>query len=171
MIIVCSLKDMPLVAADNAPTHIVSLIQPAAMPQTPAGLSPTQHLKIAIDDITEPCDGMILPTQAHVGEFIEFVARWEGKGPIVLHCHAGVSRSMAAALVLLCLRNPGEELAAARWLRRRAAHANPNRLMVSLADTLLSRDGHLLHALDSMAPAHSALDGGPVTHVPVRLDR
>ena len=72
---------------------------------------------------------------------------------------------MAAALTLLSLDRPGEEVALGRWLRQRAAHAQPNRLIVSHADALLGRQGRLLDALDAMGPRQSFLLRGPVTRI------
>lgn len=168
VILVCSLQDMPRVATDHGATHVVSLVQQPDLPETPSGLSADRHLKIAVDDITEPCGGKILPCADHISEFIAFVAGWRQEdGPIVLHCHAGVSRSMAAALILLSLRRPGHEREAARWLRRYAAHANPNRLIVSLADRRLNREGRLLEAIEAMGPARPVFDLAPVTRIPL----
>ena len=73
--------------------------------------------------------------------------------PILVHCHAGVSRSPAAAFILMCQRNDGREQEAATVLRKQARHAWPNRLMVEIADALLARNGRLVTALRSMPPA------------------
>ena len=175
MIVVCSLRDLPTAAADHSPTHIVSLIQPGAMPATPvlpasASDSPQpRHLKIAMDDITEQLDGYILPSEQHVAELIAFVSNWRRTGPILIHCHAGVSRSMAAALIVLGLDRAGDEVAAGRWLRRRAPHASPNRLIVAHADRQLGRKGRLLEALEAMGPGEPVFERGPVTKVPIEI--
>ena len=161
---------MPVSATAARATHIVSLIQEAHMPDTPASPPGVKHLKIAVDDITEPVDGMTAPSEGHVAELIDFVSDWDRETPIVLHCEEGNGRSMAAALTLLSLDRPGDEVQAARWLRRRAAHARPNRLFVSHADKLLGRKGRMLGALDAMGPAQPGLEHGPVTRVPVNLE-
>ena len=170
MIIVCSLKEMPASAMAARATHIVSLIREADMPDTPAHPPGVKHLKIAVDDITEPVDGMTAPSEDHVAALINFVADWDRETPIVVHCDDGDGRSMAAALTLLSLDRPGDEVPAARWLRKRATHARPNRLFVSHADAYLGRNGRLIGALDAMGPAQPGFGHGRVTRVPVNLE-
>jgi predicted protein tyrosine phosphatase len=71
----------------------------------------------------------------------------------IVHCFAGVSRSMAGAMILLAEEaGPGHEMGIARMMRERAAHAQPNRLMVQLADAHLGLDGRLVAAAEAMGP-------------------
>jgi predicted protein tyrosine phosphatase len=73
---------------------------------------------------------------------------------MLVHCWAGVSRSMASAFSILCDRAPrGSEDRIAQEIRARAPHANPNRLIVRLADAYLERDGAMLRAVDRMDSA------------------
>ncbi|MDX1425673.1 MAG: hypothetical protein R3322_21190, partial [Kiloniellales bacterium] len=76
--------------------------------------------------------------------------RWQQSGPLVIHCYAGVSRSTAAALAVLCSYNEGREQDAAHLLRARAPHAFPNRRMIDLADDLLACGGRLRDAVAAM---------------------
>jgi predicted protein tyrosine phosphatase len=168
MIIVCSSKDMPASAASARASHIVSLIPEADMPDPPA--NGIKHLRIAVDDVTEPVAGKTAPSEGHVAQLINFVTDWDRETPIVVHCAEGNGRSMAAALTLLSLDRPGDEMLAARWLRRRAAYALPNRLIVTHADKLLGRKGRMLAALDAMGPARPEAAPAPVTRVPVNLE-
>ena len=60
---------------------------------------------------------------------------------------------MASAFTILCDRlEPGREIEIARAMRRRAPHAQPNRLMVSHADQALGRHGAMVAALNAMGP-------------------
>ena len=52
-----------------------------------------------MDDISAPLDGYILPQAYHVEQLIELVRAWDRAQPLVAHCHAGISRSSAAAFV------------------------------------------------------------------------
>lgn len=171
MIIVSSLKDMPNAAARAQVSDIVSLIQPEFMPATPAEPANVRHLKIAVDDITGPQDGMIAPVESHVTRLLNFFEDWSRTAPILIHCYAGVSRSMAAAYTLLNILQPDQERDVACWLRRHAAHALPNRLIVSHADRLLNRQGRMVAALDDMGPAEQVIFGGPVTQIPLASDQ
>jgi predicted protein tyrosine phosphatase len=70
---------------------------------------------------------------------------------MVVHCWAGISRSTAAAFVMLCALNPeAPEAAIARLLREASPTAFPNRLMIRLGDTLLGRAGRMLAAVEGI---------------------
>jgi hypothetical protein len=66
---------------------------------------------------------------------------------VLVHCHAGVSRSTAAAAILMCQHAPGQEEAAFLKLLELRKHGWPNTRMVEFADVLLKRDGALLQGL------------------------
>ena len=149
-------------------THVISLLPPQDMPSTPPGILAHRHLKLAIDDIMEPAPGQILPSAEHILELIEFASSWGRQTPLLVHCHAGVSRSMAAALILLCLDADGREAEAGQLLRSRAPHAHPNRRMIALADQLLRREGRLIAAREAMGPAELLLQA-PLIELPARL--
>jgi predicted protein tyrosine phosphatase len=67
---------------------------------------------------------------------------------LLVNCHAGVSRSTAAAAILLCQHAPGQEEAAFMRLAEIRPQALPNQLMCATADRLLQRNGALLNALE-----------------------
>jgi predicted protein tyrosine phosphatase len=166
MIYVCSLREMPRHAAALRPSHIVSLVDHDYQPPTPAGFPPAHHHRVQVHDISDMVEGMVCPSEADVARLIEFLGRWDGGAPLLGHCYAGISRSMAAALIALVAGAPGREAEAASALRRAAPHAQPNRRIVALADAILGRDGRLIAARDQMGPARP-LTEGPL----VRLDR
>ena len=90
---------------------------------------------------------------------------------MLVHCWAGVSRSMAAAYILLCDRaGPGYELEIARALRARASHASPNTLMVRLADEALTRERRMVEAIESIGKGELVPEGSCVAF-PVALDQ
>jgi predicted protein tyrosine phosphatase len=81
---------------------------------------------------------------------------------MVIHCWAGISRSMASAYAILCDRlGPGREIEIARAIRLRAPHAQPNRLLVQHADEALGRRGRMVLALNSMGPPMMVDEGVP----------
>jgi predicted protein tyrosine phosphatase len=167
MIYVCNIEEMPIQAAALNPTHLLSLVSTAEQPPTPAGIAFDRHHRVEIHDISEPLDGHVLPAADHVERMIRFVGDWPGDdGALLVHCVAGVSRSMAAALITLVVKAPGREVEAARHLRQLAPHAWPNRRMIALADQLLACDGRLVAARDAMGPAEITLPT-PVVRVPL----
>lgn len=69
---------------------------------------------------------------------------------LLVHCHAGISRSSAITLAILAARmGPGSELRAVEELFRIRPEAVPNLHIVGLADRLLARSGHLLEAVQA----------------------
>jgi predicted protein tyrosine phosphatase len=107
-------------------------------------------------------DGYTHPAEEHVRDLIGFVQRWDRRAPIVMHCYAGISRSTASAFAAACMLNPHrEEIAIARQIRAASPIASPNRLMVSLADKALGREGRMLRALEQMGPGNPLVEGRP----------
>ncbi len=142
------------------PVRLVSLLEPAAMIETPRGIDPAMHLKIEVDDIGAPQSDYIHPREDHIRRLAEFGARWDGKSTLLVHCAGGRSRSPAALMIFLVQKNPGGEAAVARMLFERAPHICPNRLMVELGDRVLGADGRLVAALDGMPPPDGTLLDG-----------
>jgi predicted protein tyrosine phosphatase len=82
------------------------------------------------------------------------------QAPFLIHCWAGISRSMASAFTILCDRlGPGREIEIALAMRRRAPHAQPNALLVRHADEALGRSGRMVAALEAMGPSSMAAEG------------
>lgn len=165
MVYVCNVEEMPAHVRSLRPRHLVSLLEAEAQPPTPRGFPVEAHLRIEIHDISEPSPGQVLAELHHVEALLDYLEAWSD-APILFHCVAGISRSMAAALVALSLRAPGREKEAGLVLRRAAPHALPNRRVVALADELLGRDGRLVAAREAMGPQRQALAMAPL----VRLD-
>jgi len=168
MLYVSSLADMPDGVARLKPSHLISLLAPHELPPTPHGVAREQHLKVAMNDICEPMDGQIHPDDGHIEEILSFAAGWQRDTPLLVHCYAGVSRSMATALILLCLESQGREKEAVSLLATRAPHARPNRLMVAIADRLLGCGGRLRAAVAAMPP-QDYIGIGPIVTFPSRL--
>ena len=96
----------------------------------------------------------------HVEELLAFSRQWPAEDPLLIHCWAGISRSMAATYIVLCDRlGHGSELAAARAIRARAPHAYPNSLLVRHADALLGRDGRMVEAIRSIGAGRMVAEG------------
>jgi predicted protein tyrosine phosphatase len=166
-IYVCNLVEMADHAQALEVSHLVSLVSPDEQPPTPACLAIERHHRVGIHDISEPLDGHILPAAEHIEGLIDFVRAWRhDEAPILIHCVAGISRSMAAALITLAVKAPGRELDAARHLRGAAAHAWPNRRMIELADELLGCAGRLVQAREAMGPAN-LLPFAPLVELPL----
>jgi predicted protein tyrosine phosphatase len=142
------------------PSHLVTLLSPEHMIETPACLPAERHLRLAVNDVAEVLGCEAPPERHHVAKLVDFGRTWQGNSPLLVHCWAGISRSMAAAYTLLCDRaGPGHELEIARGLRAQAPHALPNPLMVRLADDVLARGGSMVDAVASIGRGEFVAEG------------
>ncbi len=166
-LLVTPLSSLPDAIKAHEPSHLVSLLSPEHMIETPVGFPAAMHLKLGVNDIVDPAAGTAPPSRAHIDALLAFARAWDGKQPLLILCWAGISRSMASAYAILCDRlGPGHEIAIARAIRQRAPHAQPNRLLVSHADEALNRGGRMLLALNHMGPA-SVVEEGVTTVFPL----
>jgi len=150
-IFVCPLSAVPHVVAGCEASHLVTCLPGEVRVETPVSIKPVNHIRLFIHDIAEPIDGYIAPDTEHVVQLIDFAAAWDRTGPMVIHCWAGISRSTAAAFIMLCALNPEvPEARIALQLREVSPTAFPNRLMVRLGDTALGRDGRMLAAVEAI---------------------
>lgn len=153
MIHVCSLARLHETVAATGATHVVTLITRDIGVERPPSVTPDRHLWLEMHDISAPLDGYIMPQQEHVERLLDFVRGWDRAQPLVVHCHAGISRSSAAAFVTACALGPHrDERNIANAMRRASPTALPNIRIVSLADQLLARDGRMIKAVKAMSP-------------------
>ena len=110
---------------------------------------PSRTLHLAFHDVLySPNKHIRAPRETHIRTLLEFTDRIN-KGTVLFHCQAGISRSTAAALIMMAQKmGPGFEPEAMDAVYRVRKCASPNRTMVELADRLLGRQGALLQAMD-----------------------
>jgi predicted protein tyrosine phosphatase len=102
-----------------------------------------ERLVCIFDDVNAPEDG-IAPTREAIAAILDFA---RPAASLLVHCKAGISRSAAVAFSVLCQsRGPGTESEALDEIYRIRPQAMPNKLIVQLADALLSRDGAMIEA-------------------------
>jgi predicted protein tyrosine phosphatase len=159
---VCPLSAVPDTVARSKASHLLTWLQDEIVVETPRLILPDRHIRFHIHDISEPLPGYVQPGREHIDQLIEFALDWGGRGPIVVHCWAGISRSTAAAYTALCAINPeaSEALIATR-LRQASPTAYPNRLMIRLADAALGREGRMVRAVEAMGRGVPAGEAEP----------
>lgn len=153
----------------HKPSHVLSVLADPVV-ETPEGIARDRHLQISMHDIAEPAESMIVPSSDHVASILAFGRGWDKRKPFLVHCWAGISRSTAAAYILLCdMHGPGHEHTIAKALRFHAPHAQPNQLMVRYADALLERKNRMIEAVQSLGAAVPAVEG-EVVEIPLALE-
>ena len=162
MLHVCSLAALSDTVRATGASHVLTVMANVDQVQRPPSVLPANHLKVSMDDIVEQMDGFVAPNETHIERVLSFVRGWDRLAPMVVHCYAGISRSTASAFATVCALNPHrDEMSIARLIREASPIAAPNRLIVSLADKALGRDGRMLRALDAMGPGNMSVEGRP----------
>jgi predicted protein tyrosine phosphatase len=161
-LLVSPLSSLALTLETHRPSRLVTLLSPLHMIPSPKGFDRRTHLQLAVDDVNDPVAADFPPAREHVDRLIAFAREWDADAPLLIHCWAGISRSMASAFIILCDRlGPEREMEIAQAMRRRAPHANPNLLLVRHADALLGREGRMVAALRMMGPPRVVVEGIP----------
>lgn len=162
MIIVGPLSKVQSLIDTHGVGRVVTLLAPDTGDQPPEGIAPERHLRLYFHDIVQAMDGHVPPRAADAEKMIRFFEDWDKKDPMLIHCWAGISRSTAAAYTALCLFRPqADEMELAQELRTASPSATPNRLIVSLADEVLGRNGRMVTAIESIGRGADAFEGTP----------
>jgi predicted protein tyrosine phosphatase len=134
-------------------THVLSILDPDA-PEPPVFGSYGEHSRVELrfNDVIEELPDRVVPGAQQVQEILalgrDLAASPPGDAHLLVHCHAGVSRSTAAmALVLAqaCPDRSGVEIM--NEVLRIRSRAWPNLRIVELGDNFLGRGGDLTSAV------------------------
>lgn len=147
-----------LLTPGNGVTDVVSIGGPNS--ERPKGYAEAdvRKLRLEFDDVTEDSAikaGYVPPSEQDVRTLIKFVARSRARQPqprnFLFHCAAGISRSAAAATIMMVMLLPeGHEHTAVDMVRLCKPDIYPNRRMIAYADKLLCRGGKLIKAMKSV---------------------
>ena len=131
-------------------THLLSVLDPEfPEPASLALLSPTHRLQLRFHDAIDVKPGEILVQIDHVRQVLAFGRDLpETHGHLLVHCHAGISRSSAFTILLVAQALPDVPAAdiVAEIVRVRD-RAWPNLRIIELGDELLGRKGTLVAAV------------------------
>lgn len=143
-------------------SHLLTLLSEGAVFSRPDGFGADRCLHLTMHDITEAREGYTAPSVEHVEALLAFASRWDRAAPLLVHCHAGISRSTAAAYAIAAMLQPGRpEKELALDLRRLSPMATPNPLIVAHADRLLGRRGRMIEAIRAIGRGADAFEGVP----------
>jgi predicted protein tyrosine phosphatase len=100
------------------------------------------------DELSSEAGG---PSHSHIEQLIAFARTVDlARGHVLIHCEAGISRSPAAAVIVLrVVIGSGNEALIVSHVRQAREGARPNRRMLELADTILGTKGALVAALEA----------------------
>lgn len=129
-------------------THVLSILDPEwPDPAAFQAFDPHFRATFRFHDAIEPGPDVLLPQKADVEAILAFGRDAGAAARLLIHCHAGISRSTAATLMILAQTYPheGEDAIAERLIEIRP-QAWPNSRMIAFADELLDRRGRLIAA-------------------------
>jgi len=150
-------------------THVISINNPESEPPKPLENHPGKHLVLHFHDISvNPGKGNFTnPGRDHVKAIIEFAKDIDEDSEVMCHCAAGISRSSAAALIIIASKMEVSSINAMKAIQDVMAIKqiiHPNAIMVRLADEELGWDGRL------MAAHSSTFTGGDLLWMPPGLE-
>jgi predicted protein tyrosine phosphatase len=149
-ITVCGIDELEGHGALGA-THVLSILDPDyPVPEAFGEYGEHERLELRFNDIIDPTPGMILPGPEHVEAILAFGRSLTAEpqaANLIVHCHAGISRSTASMALILAQAMPDMPaeaiLATVHGIREKAW---PNLRIIELGDALLGRDGTLVQA-------------------------
>ncbi len=150
LLTVCGLEELDHHSSGGV-THVLSILDPD-WPEPAAFGRYGEHRRtiLRFHYIIGPVPGQIMPEREDVDAILAFIddltaeERAGGEAHVLIHCHAGISRSTAAMAMLLARTYPEEdEVALMRRLHDIREKAWPNARMIAFADARLGRDGRL----------------------------
>lgn len=148
---VCGLEELESVAAAR-PSHVLSILDPDwPVPEAFGTYGEHMKLELRFHDVIEELPGMVLPQKEHITALLNFgrdlLAEPKKDAHLLVHCHAGISRSTAAMALILAegLPHVPADAILAQVLRIREK-AWPNLRMLEMGDAMLGRGGTLPEA-------------------------
>ena len=160
MIVVCGLNAAQSQIDLHGAKSVVSILGPETPHRDFSGIE--NHLRLTFNDINADSQGLISPGAMDAVRLIDFITAWNRREPLLIHCWAGISRSTASAFAALCILKPEiEELKLAWQLREASPSATPNKLITSLVDHQLHRQGRMTGAVEEIGRGQNAYEGAP----------
>ncbi|MGO9486426.1 MAG: tyrosine phosphatase family protein [Rhodomicrobium sp.] len=180
-ITVCGLEELAG-HADREVSHVLSILDPEQPePEAFGGYGEHARLELKFHDIIEETPGFFAPQPEHVAKMLEFgedlLRDPENVRHLLVHCHAGISRSTAAMTLLLAQAQPklraDEVLAQVVHIREKAW---PNLRILTFGEEQLGRQGEFTAAAGAVYRAQLErrpeiksffLDGGRAREIEV----
>jgi predicted protein tyrosine phosphatase len=140
-------------------SHVLSILDPEwPVPKAFGSYGEHARLELRFHDVIEEAAaaGMVPPQADHVAQLLAFgrdllAEEAAAEAHLLVHCHAGVSRSTAAMALILAQALPGvaAEAIVAEVVRIRP-QAWPNLRLIELGDAMLRREGALVAAVSGL---------------------
>jgi predicted protein tyrosine phosphatase len=146
---ICGIEELPGHCRAGV-SHVLSILDPDwPEPAAFAAFGPHRRLELRFHDIIDETPNAILPQRHDIDRLLEFGRELAGSpgNHLLVHCHAGISRSTAATALILTQARPQRSAAEAlEAVVRLRPQAWPNLRILELGDELLGRGGEIVAA-------------------------
>ncbi len=158
-ITVCGIEELCDAAAPGsgrAVSHVLSILDPGhPVPEAFGLYGEHVRLELRFHDIIEDRDGEQRPGPEHVEAILAFGRTLhdepQGAASLLVHCHAGISRSTAALVLILAQAMPDAPAAQiVQLVHSIREKAWPNLRLIELGDAMLERSGSLVAATHAL---------------------
>lgn len=154
-ITVCGIEELAGHGAAGA-SHVLSILDPDhPVPEAFGTFGEHKKLELRFHDIIDETSGMLAPQPGHVEAILalgrDLLAEPARPAHLLVHCHAGISRSTASMVLILAQALP--DLPADAVLQRVHSireKAWPNLRLVEIGDAMLGRGGTLVAATHAL---------------------
>lgn len=156
-ITVCGIEELPG-HCEAGVSHVLSILDPDwPVPAAFGRFGTHERLELRFHDVIEDISDMRPPGREHVARLLAFgrdLMAWPvsaSEAHLLVHCHAGVSRSTASMALILAQARPGRPAqAVVEEVRRIRPQAWPNLRIIELGDALLGRNGQIIAAVGEL---------------------
>lgn len=149
---ICGIDELPEHSAAGV-SHVLSILDPGhPVPDAFGGFGEHARLELRFHDVIEEGDDFDPPRPSHVEQILAFgrdlMAEPAPARGLLVHCHAGVSRSTAAMILIVAQARPlASAESVAQEIYRIRPKAWPNLRIIEMGDEMLGRNGALVAAV------------------------
>jgi predicted protein tyrosine phosphatase len=152
---VCGIEELAGHCTTGA-SHVLSILDPATpVPEAFGTFGEHEKLELRFDDIVDETPGKIAPQPNDAARILAFGRNLLKEPPpsahLLVHCHAGISRSTAAMALIMAQALPNESAGAIiERLHAIREKAWPNLRIIEYGDAMLGRHGTLVAAVSAL---------------------
>src|ERR1700750_2404502 len=148
---VCGIEEL----ADHCKTgasHVLSLLDPDwPVPEAFGAFGEHEKLELRFHDVIEDETGRVPPSETDVARLLAFgrdlTAEPGNNAHLLVHCHAGISRSTASMALILAQALPAVSAhQVMQEIVRIRPKAWPNLRIIEIGDAVLNRNGEIVAA-------------------------
>jgi len=150
-ITVCGIDELAGHCGTGA-SHVLSILDPDwPVPEAFGSFGEHRKLELRFHDVIEEDAGMVPPGQEDVARLLSFGRNLMEEPPddahLLIHCHAGISRSTASMALILAQALPAVSASEImQEVLRVRPKAWPNLRIIEIGDAMLDRNGEIVAA-------------------------